>query len=122
MFAEHRSVTITTIADGSATGYIDVPYGRVLALHYVKTDYTDGVDFTITSERTGEAIWTATNENASVTKYPRAAVHDVVGAAALYAGAGEAIVEPIALANDRIKIIIAAGGDTKIGKFIAIIG
>lgn len=122
MFAHRESVTITTDASGDGTGYIPVPHGRVMSLHYVKSDFADTVDFAVTAEATGEAIWSQSNVIASASKYPRAAVHDVLGAAALLADAGEAIVEPIFLANDRIKIVVAEGGDTKSGTFVAVIG
>lgn len=122
MFAERKSVTITTDGSGDGTGYISVPHGRVMSLHYVKTDYADGVDFTVTAEATGEAIWSQSNVNAAASVYPRVAVHDVLGAAALFAAAGEAIVEPIFMVNDRIKIVVASGGDTKTGEFVAVIG
>jgi hypothetical protein len=122
MFAERKSVTITTDAEGDGTGYISVPHGRVMAIHYVKIDYENTVDFAITAEATGEAIWSQSNVTASVVKRPRAAVHDVLGAAALFGSGGTAIVEPIFLANDRIKIVIDEGGATKSGTFIAVIG
>lgn len=121
-FFKRKSVTVTTIADGSATGYIPVDTGRLMSLSYVKTDYADGVDFTVTVDATGEGIWTDTDINASETVYPRAAVHDVAGAPALFADSGEAIVEPIAIAEDRIKIVIADGGNAKSGEFIAVFG
>lgn len=121
MFAKRKSVTLTTAADGSATGYIVVPYGRVASLHYVKTDFADGVDFAITVEATGEGLWTEANVNAAKSVYPRAAVHDVAGVAALLAAGGEAIVEPVFMAQDRIKVVIAQGGDTKTGEIIAVI-
>lgn len=121
MFAERKSVTIATNGSGVGTGYISVPHGRVMSLHYAKTDYADGVDFTITAEATGEVLWDEDDVNASKSVYPRAAVHDTVGAAALYADAGEAIVEPIVMAADRISIAVANGGDTKLGTFTAVI-
>jgi hypothetical protein len=48
---------------------------------------------------------------------PRQATHSTAGAAALYAAAGTAVNDKIALANDRIKIVIASGGNTKTGVF-----
>jgi len=125
MFAERKSVTLTTDAAGAATGYIDVPHGRVMSIAYIKdgsVPFADTVDFTATVESTGAPIWSQSNVTASQVRYPRAAVHDVLGAAALYADAGEAIVEPIMMANDRIKIVIAEGGDTKQGVVSVIIG
>lgn len=118
MYAERKSITLTTNGSGDVTGYIDVAHGRVMSLHYVKTDFTDGVDFTITVEATGEGLWTELNVNAAASKYPRVPVHDLAGVLA----AGTSIVEPTFLARDRIKIVIAAGGATKTGEFIAVIG
>jgi hypothetical protein len=122
MHVERHVVAITTASDGTATGYTPALTGRVLAIHYVKTDFADGVDFTITSEATGETIWSQLNVNASASCYPRAATHGTDGAAALYAAAGQAVREPIALANDRVKIQIAQGGNAKSGTFHVVIG
>lgn len=116
-YVERKSITITTIADGSATGYIEVDQGKLSQIRYVKTDYADGVDFAVTLEATGEAVWTGTDVNASVTIAPRQPTHDTVGAASLYAAVGEPVEDHIAIAKDRIKIVIAQGGDTKSGTF-----
>jgi len=116
-YAERHVVSVTTAADGSATAYSPVVTGKLSQIRYVKTDFTDGVDFTITAEATGETIWTDTNINASETVAPRQPTHDTAGAAALYAGAGVAVLDKIALANDRVKIVIAAGGNAKTGTF-----
>lgn len=121
MFAERKSVTITTDSSGDGTGYISVPHGLVLSLHYAKTDYADGVDFTITVEATGEGLWTEVNVNAAKSVYPRVAVSDQVGGGVTFDGTNE-IYEPIAVASDRIKIVVGSGGDTKSGTFTAVIG
>lgn len=110
-------VTVTTAADGSATAYTPRLSGKINAVHYVKTDFADGVDFTITSEATGQGIWTDTNINASEIVQPRAPTHDQAGAALLYASGGTAVADRLALANDRVKIVIAQGGNAKIGTF-----
>jgi|TARA_Y100000310_G_scaffold134899_2_gene133809 hypothetical protein len=114
-YAQRHAVTLTTIADGSVTGYTPVVTGRISQLRYVKTDFADGVDFTITVEGTGETVWTDTNINASETVAPRQATHDTAGDASLYAAAGEPVEDYIAVADDRIKIVVASGGDTKTG-------
>ena len=115
-YARRFIVPVTTIADGSATVYSDViDYGLMLQIRYIKdatTPFTDGVDFTITLEGTGETIWDEDNVNSSATRAPRQALHDTVGAAL-----GATIVDKIAIVNDRIKIVLAAGGDTKSGAF-----
>ena len=116
-FAQRVAVTVTTAADGSATAYSDVLTGKLSQIRYVKTDFADASTFTITSEATGETLWTETAVNASATRAPRQATHSTAGAAALYAGGGAAVNDKIALANDRIKIVIAAGGNVKSGVF-----
>lgn len=116
-YAQRIAVNVATIADGSATAYSEVVTGKLSQIRYVKTDFADGSTITITSEATGETLWTETGVNASATRAPRQATHSTAGAAALYAGGGAAVNDKIALANDRIKIVIANGGDTKAGVF-----
>ena len=71
---------------------------------------------------TCETIWAQQDVNASATVAPRQATHGTDGTAALYAAAGAAVRDHIALANDRIKIQIASGGNTKTGTFHFVIG
>lgn len=115
--AERHVVSVTTAADGSATAYSPVLTGKLSQIRYVKTDFADGVDFTITAEATGESLWAQSDVNASATVAPRQATHSVAGVAALYAGGGSAVLDKIALASDRIKIVIASGGNAKSGAF-----
>ena len=121
MYAQRVPITITVDASGDGTGYISSPGGKLTALIYTKIDYADGVDFTVTVNETAEAIWSQSNVNSGVAKYPRVAVQDVLGAAALFASGGEAVVEPITIAqDDRIKIVVAQGGNITSGTFHAI--
>src|SRR5574340_111386 len=115
--AQRVAVTVTTVADGSATAYSDVLTGKLSQIRYVKTDFANGSTFTITAEATGETLWAESNVDASATRAPRQATHSTAGVAALYAGGGTAVNDKIALANDRIKIVIASGGATKTGVF-----
>jgi hypothetical protein len=117
MFVQRQAVTVTTAADGSATVYSENVTGLLSQIRYVKTDFADGSTFTITNEATGETLWGESSVNASATRAPRQATHSTAGAAALYAAAGTAVNDKIALANDRIKIVIASGGNTKTGVF-----
>ena len=110
-------LTVVTAADGTATAYSPRISGEIHQISYVKTDYTDGVDFTITAEATGQNIWTESNVNASTDRAPRQPTHSQVGAALLYAAAGAAVADCIALGNDRLKIVLAQGGATKTGTF-----
>jgi hypothetical protein len=118
------SLTVVTAADGSATAYSPYLSGYINQIVYTKASadsYTDGVDFTITADETGETIWTEANVNASVAKAPRLATHTTAGVAALYAAGGTAVLDKIALARDRVKIVLASGGDTHTGTFDIIV-
>lgn len=116
-FAQRLVVTVTTASDGSATAYSANVTGLIAQIRYVKTDFADGSTFTITAEATGETIWTETGVNSSATRAPRQATHTTAGAASLYAAGGTAVNDMIALANDRVKIVIASGGSVKTGTF-----
>lgn len=121
-FFTRHVVTITTDASGAGTGYTEVANGYVMSVSYVKTDYADGIDAVITGETTLTPILTFTDVNASVTANPRAATATVANAAALYAGSGVAVLDRIAVAKERIKIVVAAGGDTKTGAWHIVVG
>lgn len=117
MALRRHVVPVTTAADGSATAYSPYLSGYVHEIHYVKTDFADGVDFTITAEATGETIWTQSDVNAAAVKAPRQATHSTAGVASLYASGGTAVNDRIALGRDRVKIVIAQGGNAKSGAF-----
>lgn len=114
-YVERHAIALTTDGTGAATGYSPVVTGVVSQIRYVKADFENGVDFTVTAEATGETIWAETDVNASATRAPRQATHSTAGAAALYADAGEAVLAPIAVARDRIKVVVASGGAAKTG-------
>lgn len=117
-----ETVTITTDASGDGTGYTGTVTGTIRSIRYVKTDYATGVDMTITGETTGIAIVTLTNYDASGTVYPRAATHDTTGAASLYAAGGTAVNDHIPVVNERVKIVVAQGGNAKTGTFYVTVG
>lgn len=121
-FAQRITVSVTTDSSGDATAYSAVvPYGLLSQVRYNKTDFANGSTFTITSEATGETLWAESAVNASATRAPRQATHSTAGAAALYAAGGAAVLDKIAIVNDRIKIVVASGGDTKTGSFVFVI-
>jgi hypothetical protein len=115
------TVDVTThVSDGTATAYSGHTRGQIHSITCLKdgaTPFADGVDFTITLEDTGESIWAQSDVNASVTKYPRVGVHDAVGVAATTDGT-RLLRDKVALSSDRIKIVIAQGGNSKLGRFI----
>jgi glutamine cyclotransferase len=117
-------VTVTTASDGTATAYTPRVSGKVHQIEYVKhgsTPFDDGVDFTITGETTGIGLWTESNVNASAVRAPRQATHSQVGAASLFASGGTAVQDRVALANDRVKIAVASGGNAKVGTFYVLV-
>lgn len=112
MNVQRHTVSVTTNASGAATAYSPNVTGRIHAVVYVKGNFDDGVDFTITLEATGESLWTDTNVNASETVYPVQPAN--LGAS----GAASTLLEqPMVAANDRVKIIVAQGGNAKSGTF-----
>lgn len=115
------SPLVITDGSGAATAYIGPLTGYLQQIRYIKTDYTDGVDFTITAEGTGQTIWAENDVNAAAQRQPRMPTHSTAGVAALYASGGVAVNDRIALSRDRVKIVIAAGGATKTGQFEVIV-
>ena len=110
-----HGIAVTVDASGDCTAYTEPIWGWVASIAYVKTDYADGVDFTITGETTTIRLWTDTNINATETVFPR--VVENLGTT----GAAQTTVTPIVLAGERIKIIVAQGGVSKVGTFNIIV-
>lgn len=110
-YVERHTVSITTDSSGDATGYTPVVTGKIVGVIYTKTDFADGVDFTITTETTGQGLWTDTNVNASETVYPKQQSDGPDGAAIT------GVYQHVYLSHERVKIVVAQGGDTKSGTF-----
>jgi hypothetical protein len=115
---QRHVVTVTTNAGGDGTGYTDNPvHGLVHAVRYVKNNYTDGIDVTITGELSGIAVLAVTNMNATATYQPRSATVDNVAAASLYAVGGEPVEDRVPVAMERIMVVVAQGGASTTGTF-----
>lgn len=111
------AIAVDVDASGDATVYSGRVFtGLLRAIVYDKTDFADTADFTITSETTGQTLWTQANVTASTVKYPLTAAHTTAGVAATYNGT-QGILVPIALFNERIKVIVAQGGVSTSGDF-----
>lgn len=114
-------VPVTTDDQGDAEAYSPVLSGKLVSIRYIKPGSGglagDDLAFTITAEASGETLWSEEDVTASATRYPRAVTHSVAGADALFADAGEEVLGKIALSQDRIKVVIAGGGDTLSGSF-----
>lgn len=126
MHIEKHSLTLTVNASGAATVYTAAAIvGRVLQIRYVPdatVPLATGTDLTITGEDTGVAIATLTDIGTSAfTKVPRQATHGVTGTALVYAGT-DAVAEPPYVAGERIKCVVAQGGDSKTGVLHILVG
>lgn len=108
-----------TDASGDATAYGEYPLaGYVHAIRYIAdgvAPFASTVDITITGETSGVPVLTVTNQSGSATWYPRAATVSTANAAALYAASGTAVNDRIALAGERLKVVVAQGGAAKTG-------
>lgn len=125
MYAIKYRVDITTDESGDGEGFTPVVNGRVLAISYVKPTtggYADTVDFDIETETSLVDVWDEDSVTASKSVAPRMATHTTAGVAAVYAAAGEPVLDYVPVANERIKITVANGGDAGAGTFYVIVG
>ena len=121
MFGVKKTIALTTDASGDCTAYSDAVNGRILGIIYTKVDFDNGVDFTITLNTSGEAILTLTNQNVAAVFYPRVGVHDAVGAAATLDGT-RLLRDPVFAVDDKVKCVVAQGGNVKTGTITVIVG
>lgn len=124
MFVDLKTVEVTTDGSGDATEYSDIISGEIREIYYKKAasgNFSDGVDFTITLERTGQTVWAESNVNASKSVAPVRQVNLTDGTAAA-TSASDPVLGRIATAYDRIKIVVASGGALKTGTFYILVG
>ena len=127
MFTQRFTVAMATDGSGAQTTYTsDVVNGRVMSVRYV-VDGTNplatGGSVTVTGETTGLPIIAISAIGTTSTQfYPRAATCDTSAAASLYAAGGTAVTDKITLAGERIKVVIASGGTSKVGTLYFTIG
>lgn len=108
--------TITTDASGNATVYLGSRLrGRVHAIQYVAGTLDSGTDLVITGETTGVAILTD-SPSGSEWFYPRAFANAVTTGAA-----GSAAQEDVHVLNERVKVVVAQGGNAGSGTIRAFI-
>jgi len=120
-FVQLQTISITTTSGGADTEYTGVVTGCVAQVRYVPhatTPLDTGADLDITLETSGVVV--ANHDDIGTSAFTRVylqATHGADGSASLYAAAGEPVEVPVCVANDRLKVIIGSGGDTKSGTF-----
>jgi hypothetical protein len=120
MFSSAKA-DIVTDASGNATVYLShgenrKPNGLLEYLKYTPGTLETGADLTITGEG-GIPIMTKANAGTSTVYYfPRALVNQVADGAA-----GASGTELIPIKDDRIKVVVAQGGNAKAGSIEAVL-
>ena len=106
------STTITTDGSGDATVYLGSKLtGRVHAIKYEPGDIATGGDLTITGETTEVPILVKTDAGTSdVWYYPKVIPNKNTDGSAFTDVAAD-----IHVLKERIKVVVAQGGDTKTG-------
>ena len=113
MYVRRETVAMTTATGGGATAASLPMNGKVASIQYVPTTgavLASTADFAITNMETGEVIWTEANITAAKIVRPTRAGHTTAGATASGANG-------VYLCNDRVKFVIAQGGNTKQATF-----
>lgn len=121
MFSSAKA-DILTNASGDATVFLThgisrKPNGFLVALKYTPGTLATGADLVITGEDSGIPILTVTDAGTSaVFFYPRALINQVADAAAGASGS-----EFVPIKDERIKVVIAQGGNAGAGSIEAIL-
>lgn len=102
----------TIAATGDATVYSEPIVGLVHSIQYIKNNFDDGVDFTITGDTSGISLWTDTNVNASEVVTPIVAANLNTDGSAI---TGQ--YQMIALYGERISFVVGSGGAANTGTF-----
>lgn len=110
------TVALTTDASGNCTAYSPVVSGRIMSIIYTRGTL-DAVttDVTVSTGATLQTVLTLTNVTATGVYHPRSVVHGNTGTALTG-------VEPINVADEEIKIVVAQGGNVGTGSVTLVIG
>ena len=111
-------LSFTTAVGGAATAYAaESLRGRLVMARWNKGTCSNGVDPTLSYDNEdGDniALLTVANADADASYYPRVQVHSGVDGSALTLDGTRLMVEP-PLVDGLLKLVIAAGGDAKVG-------
>lgn len=110
-----QTVTITTDGSGAAEVYSGYVNGRIIALGYRPGDIETGATVTVTTETTVQAVLVKASAGTSnLWFYPRIAESKNTDGSALTS------YDYICAANERVKIVVATGGDTLSGEMLVV--
>jgi hypothetical protein len=106
------TATITTDGSGDATVYLgSIIRGWIESIKYLPGTIATGADLTITVDSAGTPVLTKANAGTSnLFFYPRA-----LGSKVADGSDGSEPTELIPVFEDRVKVVVAQGGDTKAG-------
>lgn len=115
-------IDVTTDAGGAATGFSLPINGLIESIRYfpdASTPLATGSTVTFTGDASGIGVLTKANLGTiAATFVPRQPTHlNSDGSAALYAAAGTGVLDKIALAGERMKLVVASGGNAVKGRF-----
>lgn len=122
-FVQKFDLNVVTATGGGAVAFTPPAMGSVVSIQYIADTvaaFASTADFTVASEDTGVEYWRQDNVTASAERYPLAPANTAAGEAFVYLGASPVGV-PFQIANERIKITIAQGGNTKAGRFVVLV-
>ncbi len=105
-------ITVNASGAGSAT-VTPAARGLLYAIEYVKNNYADGIDFTLTAANSDitDTLYTGTNVNASAVLLPRI---DMVGNTGTALGLNSGMIPFFG----RLTITVAQGGNATTGTFV----
>ena len=119
MFLSRQVIPVTTDENGDAVVHSGVVNGKIVEIGYIKdgiNGFAAGVDFDIETEITAQKLWDEDDVNASKAVRPLITSYDTLGTE-LVVNTEDAVYQPIAVVDERVKFTVDDGGDSKIGTF-----
>lgn len=122
MLPQRHSVTLTTSDLGVASGTLSNIEGELCSVAVVAgaAPFANGATVTITGSVTGIVYVNAWQCDAAGVIHPRCPTTDSAGTPAVYAGAGEAVLDRFAIPGEDLLVVIGSGDATKSGTVILI--
>lgn len=110
MALKPHTVTLTCDGSGDCTAYTPHVTGAIVQLDIVLGTLSTP-DITVTTEDRGAAVYTEAGVAGSKTVSPRQPIHTYAGAAVTYDGTRVVYGDYFRVGRDRVKIVVAGGGN-----------